>query len=218
MSFDRLAPHYRWLEWVLAGRKLQRCRTAFLDEIGRADATLLVGEGNGRFLGELLKRPVQGPVTCIDKSARMLDCARARLRKQGLCTDAITFIQADILEWSPPRRRFDLIVTDFFLDCFQPRQLESVVSSLSDSAKPQARWLLADFQLPDGGWQKVRAAWILALMYWFFRWTTHLPARYLASPDALLAKSGFILQQRRRFEWGLLYSDLWIRSKLAGPC
>jgi hypothetical protein len=61
MSFDRLAPHYRWLEWVLAGRKLQRCRTAFLDEIGRADATLLVGEGNGRFLGELLKRPVQGP-------------------------------------------------------------------------------------------------------------------------------------------------------------
>src|SRR5439155_22241467 len=33
MSFDTLAPHYRWMEFILAGKKLQRCRTAFLDEI-----------------------------------------------------------------------------------------------------------------------------------------------------------------------------------------
>ena len=29
-SFDLLAPHYRWMEFVLAGRKLQECRTVFL--------------------------------------------------------------------------------------------------------------------------------------------------------------------------------------------
>ena len=27
MSFDRLAPHYTWMEAVLAGPRLQRCRT-----------------------------------------------------------------------------------------------------------------------------------------------------------------------------------------------
>ena len=31
MSFDRLAPHYSWMERVLAGRELHKCRTAFLE-------------------------------------------------------------------------------------------------------------------------------------------------------------------------------------------
>ena len=31
-GFDRLAQHYYWMECVLAGRTLQKCRTAFLDE------------------------------------------------------------------------------------------------------------------------------------------------------------------------------------------
>jgi len=213
MSFDCLARHYRWLEWILAGRKLQRCRTAFLAELHRVKATLLVGEGNGRFLGELLKMPVEGPITCVDSSAGMLDCARSRLRKQGLPTQQVTFLKADILEWSPPMHAFDLIVTHFFLDCFQPSQLESIVSRLAAAARPEALWLVADFQLPEAGWRKLRAAWILASMYLFFRWTTHLPARSLASPDALLAKNGFILQRRREFEWGLLHSDLWISNQ-----
>lgn len=30
MSFDRIAPHYRWLEAILAGNVLQRARTAWL--------------------------------------------------------------------------------------------------------------------------------------------------------------------------------------------
>jgi hypothetical protein len=32
-DFDRLAPHYGWMESLLAGRKLQRCRAAFLHAI-----------------------------------------------------------------------------------------------------------------------------------------------------------------------------------------
>src|ERR1041385_77794 len=55
MSFDALAPHYLWMEWLLAGRKLQRCRTAFLDEARAARDILLLGEGNGRFLQALLQ-------------------------------------------------------------------------------------------------------------------------------------------------------------------
>ena len=55
MSFDRLAPHYRWMEAVLAGGKLQRCRTAFLNEVKDARHALIVGDGNGRFLSALLR-------------------------------------------------------------------------------------------------------------------------------------------------------------------
>jgi hypothetical protein len=52
-NFDCLAAHYRWMEWLLAGRKLQRCREAFLGSIPPPTRALLVGEGNGRFLTAL---------------------------------------------------------------------------------------------------------------------------------------------------------------------
>src|SRR6202008_2184922 len=79
-GFDLLAPHYRWMEWMLAGPKLQRCRTAFLHAIPSPQSVLLLGEGNGRLLVELLRRYPGAQVTCVDASARMLGCARARLR------------------------------------------------------------------------------------------------------------------------------------------
>src|SRR5690349_9347963 len=72
MSFDVLAPHYRWMEFVLAGEKLQRCRTAFLDSTGGAKNILILGEGNGRFLLECRRKFPDGQITCVDASARML--------------------------------------------------------------------------------------------------------------------------------------------------
>src|SRR5215469_5978584 len=71
MSFDVLAPHYRWMEFVLAGKKLQRCRTAFLSQVADRQNVLLVGEGNGRFLVECRRSLKNARITCVDASARM---------------------------------------------------------------------------------------------------------------------------------------------------
>jgi hypothetical protein len=126
-----------------------------------------------------------------------------------LRAEDIQFVQADILEWTPPAGEFDLVVSNFVLDCFTPDQLELLVGKLSQAAAPQAWWLLADFCEPAGGAAKWRARLILEGMYLFFGWSTGLPADQLTSPDALLARRGFVLRQRRLFEWGLLHSDLW---------
>ena len=55
MSFDTLAPIYRPLEAVLAGGVLQLCRTSFLAESVDRRRALILGEGPGRFLVELLR-------------------------------------------------------------------------------------------------------------------------------------------------------------------
>jgi len=67
-SFDLLAPHYRWLEWFLAGGKLQRCRTACLGMIA-APKVLSYGEGNGRFLAALCRKFPEAEVTSVDAGA-----------------------------------------------------------------------------------------------------------------------------------------------------
>ncbi len=217
MSFDRIAPHYRWMEWLLAGGKLQRCRTAFISEIPVPREVLMMGEGNGRCLLEMLRAFPSARFVCVDASARMLERARVCVESAGLGASAIEFVHADALDWKPPAACFDLLVSNFFLDCFTADQLGVLVPGLSAAATSDARWLLADFCEPPSGFAKWRARWILRAMYFFFRRVTRLSARSLTPPDALLRRSGFTLCERRLSEWGLLHCDVWRRAAAESP-
>ena len=212
MSFDILAPHYRWMEWLLAGGKLQRCRTAFLDTIPAPASVLIFGEGNGRFLARLCQQFPAAHVTCIDSSAAMIQRARRRLARHGLQGANVQFIHADAQQWDPPGATFDLVVTHFFLDCFREDQLRVLIPRIAGAAKPHATWLLGDFKVAERGFWRVRSEVVLAVMYLFFRGVTGLPARRLTVPDGMLRAAGFRCERRLEFDRGLLHSDLWSRQ------
>jgi len=211
-TFDGLAPYYRWMERVLAGQKLQQCRTAFLRSIPEPRRALLVGEGNGRFLVELLRAYPKTRCWCVDSSAGMLARARGAVEAAGLSAAAVEFFQADILEWKPPGEEIDLIASHFVLDCFRPEQLDAMLEKLAGASAPGALWLVSDFQEPPSGLARWRARAILSAMYLFFRSAVGLPAGRLTPPDGILVRNGFALRERRVFEWGLLHSDVWERK------
>jgi len=208
-GFDCLADGYDWMEKIVAGNRLERCRNAFWSEMGEVNNVLLAGVGHGRFLVELKRRYPQAKITCIDASARMLKVSRRHLLRKGLSIEGVELIHADLLVWEPTPGQYDLIGTHFFLDCFTPSQLSEVVKRLRMGAKPGAYWHLSDFQIPDRGWRRVRAQIIIWLMYRFFRVVTDLPAASLADPEHSLRASGFICRARKEFEWGLLCAELW---------
>ena len=209
MSFDAIAPHYRWIEAVTAGNLLQRCRTAFIHELNGAGNILLIGEGRGRFLAELLTTNPNASITCVDSSRRMLNLTRASLQRSGRSCDRVQFENADLLRWNGSEKLYDAVASHFFLDCFRPEQLERIVATVAACSAAGARWLLSDFCVPDSGWQRVRSRLILAALYEFFRLFTQLPASRLTSPDCCLRRAGFRLQARRYFNFGLLHSDVW---------
>jgi ubiquinone/menaquinone biosynthesis C-methylase UbiE len=211
MSFDTLAPHYRWLEFILAGEKLQCCRTAFLDEIPVTRDILLLGEGHGRCLVEYRRRFPAAQITCVDSSEPMLVQARRQLLRHNLDAARVSFVHADVLDWMPTGGNYDLIVTNFFLDCFRADHLEQIIARFGAVATPDANWLLADFQTPPDGWKRVRSQLILWTMYAFFRVVTRLPARRLSAPDSYLEHAGFTRHRHAETEWGLLHSDWWKR-------
>ena len=211
MSFDLLARHYRWMECVLAGGKLQRCRTAFVPETRAARAVLILGEGNGRFLQAFRRVNGAAHVLCVDSSEPMLLQARRRLSKSGLALEGTEFVVADALEWDFPEDAFDLIVTNFFLDCFSREELVSLVEKISKAARSEAAWIISDFQIPPQGLARFRARVIHWLMYLFFRCVTDLSAKRLSDPDAHLVRGGFRLKDRRLSDWDLLRADLWLR-------
>jgi ubiquinone/menaquinone biosynthesis C-methylase UbiE len=211
MSFDAVAPYYRWMEFLLAGEILQHGRTAFLGSIPPAKKILILGEGNGRFLLECRRMFPEANITSVDSSARMISLARRRLMGQGMDCDGIEFIHADALTWTPAVGGFDLIVTHFFLDCFRADQLQPLIARLALAAAPRANWLLADFQTAEAGLPRQRSRLIVWGLYRFFRVMTRLSAAELASPDAFITRQGFTLREREVYDWGLLRSDWWQR-------
>lgn len=210
MSFDLLAPHYGWMEKVLAGPRLQRVRTTWLGELAGCRRLLVAGVGHGPDLPVVLQAHLQLHITCVDASAGMLRHARDRAERAGADLSRLVFVRAELPDWRAPAP-FDAIATHFFLDCFPPEMLAAVIASLSAAATPDARWIISDFTVPERGWRRLRARAIHALMYAFFRVTTRLPAGHWTKPDPMLERAGFRLSGRHTSEWGLLQADLWQR-------
>jgi ubiquinone/menaquinone biosynthesis C-methylase UbiE len=212
MNFDRLAAHYHWMEIFFAGGLMQRCRTTFLPHTINCRHALLVGEGTGKFLVELLRANPQIQITCVEQCEGMIQQARQRLAREKLDGSRVSFQQMDVLVWTPPPGKFDLVVTNFFLDCFRSEQLQKLIPRLAGSATKDAIWLLADFRVPERGWRRWRAKVILSMLYVFFKLTTALSATWLTPPDNLLANSGFKLSDRRLLSFGFAHADLWSRG------
>src|SRR6202012_3359002 len=101
-----------WLEGLTFGRTLERCRTHFLPRLADRRSALVLGDGDGRFLAQLLASNPALHADAVDTSTAMLRLLARRAhanatRLQIHQTDALTFT---------PTRPYDLIVTHFFLD------------------------------------------------------------------------------------------------------
>jgi ubiquinone/menaquinone biosynthesis C-methylase UbiE len=206
VSFDRVAPHYRWLETVAFGKQLQQARVAFVREIGRPRRVLIVGEGNGRFLAELLRVHPGLQVDCIEASARMIALARQRVS-----TGQVRFIHANVRQAALEEETYDLIVTHFFLDCFDEKGLPRLIDKLASAATPAAHWLVADFSEPTRGWRRLPARALIAFMYLFFRVVARIEARRLVDYRPLLCGQGFGCTDEMVMPNDMIRSELWRR-------
>jgi ubiquinone/menaquinone biosynthesis C-methylase UbiE len=212
VSFDLVAPHYRWLEAIAFGNALQRARTCWINTLARPKRTLILGEGDGRFLCELVRAYPKIDVDCIDASEAMLQLARARLyRMHPESCSRVNFIREDILKWSP-RQSYDLLVTHFFLDCFPGGELETVIAKLASAAEPGAVWLIADFTIPRKRFARAHARLWLRMMYMFFRVTAGIAANKLVDPAPYLTGRGFIQTTRKLSRADMLRSDVHVAA------
>ena len=123
--------------------------------------------------------------------------------------DRVRFVEEDIREWQPVDANYDLVVTHFFLDCFEAREVEAIVRKLALAAAPRATWLVAEFATPEGRFARAYAAIWLSVMYRFFRAVAGVRAGKLVDPTPFLAAAGFSLVERREWRGGFLRSDRW---------
>lgn len=197
MNCDRIARCYRWLEYAGFGRALERRREAFLADVSSARRALVLGDGDGRALAALLAAAPEARVDYVDVSARMLQlaCQRAGVERVAYCND-------DALTVPLPAAEYDLIVTHFFLDCFDEEDQERLVARVRHAAAPQARWLVSEFR---------KRGLLVSLLYMFFRAATGLRTQRLVDHHALFKHHGFRLTRSEPAWRGLLASELWMQ-------
>jgi ubiquinone/menaquinone biosynthesis C-methylase UbiE len=209
VNFDRVAPFYRTLEAIAFGNALQRARIRWLRAIPKPGRALILGEGNGRFVCELLKVYPGAQIDCVDASERMLELVKTRLNADAAgATDRVRFLHRDIREWAPGGS-YDLIVTHFVLDCFEAGEMRRVVEKLGYAATSEATWLLADFTVPQTALARLHAKVWLRAMYSFFRLAAGLRTKELFDPTGELIIHGFVCQSREVSRFGMLKSEVW---------
>lgn len=201
MSFDSIAPIYGTLERLVFGDILQRARTAFIEDLDDCSSALIAGEGDGRFLAALLAANLNIETACIEQSARMIQLARRRIGDSA----RVQFINSDLAR-AALARPYDAIVTNFFLDCFDDAELARVIEKLANHARPEAKWLIADFTTVP------RGKLLVAAMYAFFRLTTRISAGGLISYAPLLEQQGFRCSKHHEFFGGIVRAELWQRG------
>ena len=192
MSFDPIARWFGPLERLAFGDGMQRAREAAtrlaLDDGAPVRRALVVGDGDGRGALALAQAWPEAELHLVDASGEFLARAEARLSGQGLRAH---YAQLELPEAALPPGPFDLIATHFFLDCFEGEFLARVVASLSSVAAPDARWIVSDFHVPEGGWPRLRARAWLGVLYPFFRVTARLQAERLEDPAGPLRAGGW---------------------------
>jgi len=185
-SFDSLALFYQLLERATFGPCLHWCRTVNLQRLGSRKKALVLGDGDGRFLVDLLKSNFHIQVESIDLSAGMVSEARRRICEIPNAETRVSFVIGDarLIPWSGTG--YDLVVTNFFLDCFPTAEIEQMVEKVLLAAAPAVIWLDGDFRLPTARWPRLAARVLLVGMYLAFNLVTGLSVRYLADSGSIL--------------------------------
>ncbi len=211
-NFDRVAPIYRWAEYISLGPLLQRTRTHLLSELNNPRRALVLGDGDGRFLEQLLLRYPGCNAIAADTSAAMLN--RLRRRCESSIPNAaarLSTLHRSALEVDAPPDT-DLIVTHFLLDCFTQPHVDALTSRLAAQLSPGALWLVSDFALPRNPLLQPVARLYIRSLYAAFRLLTGLRVRHLPDPQSALARAGLRCIAHKSFLFGLLYTELWRRE------
>lgn len=202
-SFDHLARCYHVLERIFFGSRLQRARTVHLSHLKSAARVLVLGEGDGRFVEQLLRHNPACSVDVLDSSPQMIARARRRIgndpRVRFCCCDALRYDFRTTI-------RYDGIVTLFFLDCFEDTDLSALLERLTDTAQARATWLYADFRLDSKSRWRLPQRLGVWLLYRCFSALTDIRASRLSDPLPTLSLLGWSVRDEQHLAAG------WIES------
>ncbi len=211
-SFDNLAKSYASLERLMFGRYLERSRlhgiTVF--ESPHLQRALVLGEGDGRFTINALKEYPNLLVDSIERSLKMREQTKMRIQKLGEAYEnRHRVIANEAQSFTFPNSEYDVVVVQYFLDCFNSNDANELLVKISRTLKPDGKLVYADFSIPENSPARWTGKAIILFLYLFFRFTTDIETNRLPAlewPQSLKPTSRQFLLK------GLLTSEIRMKS------
>jgi ubiquinone/menaquinone biosynthesis C-methylase UbiE len=207
--FNWISPGYDLLTKLIFGRHLQNAQLYYLKEIPQKSNVLVIGGGTGWLLRELVRINPTCRIWYIEASASMIVAARKKISDAQ--QKQIFYIHGT--EDSIPREiKYDVVITNFFLDLFSLSTLPSVILKIKTTLSLSGVWFVCDFVHQHKWWQKS----LLSTMYLFFRLTCGIESRSLPSWEHSLKEAGLKEARSEFFYSSFIKSALFIRDKTIG--
>ena len=109
---------------------------AALRRFGPAGDVLELACGTGLWTHHLARYTAR--VTAVDASAEMIDRNRARVGGR------VDYVQADIFDWTPPARRFDVCFFSYWISHVPDERLAAFWAKVAAALRPGGRVFLID--------------------------------------------------------------------------
>ena len=196
-DFDRVAPIYDRLAYLVFGNKLEEVQQTFLHVIPPSSKVLIVGGGSGKIL-EWLPQEKNLEIAYIELSKKMMKQAKGRTNS----SNEVLFYHADIMDVYD---EFDVIIANFFLDCFDSQGLRKVLEKFSLLLAKKGQLIVTDFRKN----QNKRDFWLMKLMHAFFKFVSNLESNDLLDLHSEILSTGFKEQNFQEIDRGQLFTAVY---------
>jgi len=189
-NFDDVAKFYDSLAGLVFGKSMFRAQTSYLADIPAGAKVLILGGGTGWLLNELIKINSTCSIWYIESSSKMLEQSVLNVQTSQRPIQFIHGTEASI----PSDIRYDVVITNFFLDLFATESCDTIIKKIKSSLHPESKWIVTDF---------VNLSWwhaaMLKAMYIFFRLTCGIEASELPPWDRLFQEHGMAVRKSKFF-------------------
>ena len=210
-SFDLVAPYYDHLAKLVFGNSLYNSQITFLNAIPENSRVLIIGGGSGWIIEPVLLAAKQATLLYLEASAKMLALAEHKIAHHPLAAQVEWRLGTE--ENIKPAEKFDVIITNFFLDLFSEPELRNLTSLLNNALQKDGLWLAVDFVKPSGSFLKrLGARLFIRSMYIFFRLTCHISGKTLPDWENQLRRHALKEVKSAYFYGGLIKSSVWYKN------
>lgn len=198
-GYNLLAPFYDILVKVVFGNKIKEIQITHLHKIPKNSNVLILGGGTGWILQEIDKRTTGATITYIDLSSKMIQKSKSR----KVSNNVVRFIEGT--ENDIPDIKYDVLITNFYLDLFPKQKLTKVIQQLG--MLNCQLWIWTDFVPNKSYW------WLEKTMILFFKCITGLSNDKLYHYDALITEQTVYKKEVQEVKMnGFLVSALMMKE------
>ena len=206
-SFDKIAWCYDLMSDLIFGKDLLKAQSSHFDCIPINAKILVIGGGSGKNLKNLFAISKPAHVTYIDASRKMLSQAQNNSKEYA---SKILFLHGNE-SLIPNQEEFDIVITNFFLDLFNLKRLQIIISKINNSLKPNALWLITDFTITGNSFFLKKK--FIKLMYTFFKFIIFIDATMLQDCFKIIESKNFLKVKASNYFYGIILSVVFKKFK-----